>query len=142
MYSAALTTAFDARLLVYASAQNLAVDWGDRKDYRPAREKWLRPRLNEGKTEPGPSNAGPLRGTFRGLYSVECFAPIADVNTAVAALADAVAAHFFPGAEPRYLDNDASLTIHLGVPSVMRQPADDDFNRAVTHVPYLVYAIA
>lgn len=144
MYSQALKAAFKARLLVYATAQAIAVDWGDMKNFNPVKESWLRPRLLPSPTKPGPSQLGPLRATFRGIYAVECMTPIEAGDEAPNELADAIANHFMPSmTEPVYLDTSSSgIRTHLYVPSVLELPPLDIHNRAAVHVPYLVYAIA
>lgn len=144
MFTQPLKAAFKAKLLTYAAANELAVDWGDLKDYHPEKVAWLRPRLNPNPTVPGPTQSGPHRGTLRGMYSIECMTPIEQGDEAPNALADAIADHFFPAwAEPQYLDTaDDGFRTHLYAPSVMELPPFTDENRAVAHIPYLVYAIA
>lgn len=141
MFTEALETAFKTKLKAFAQANTLAVDWGDEKEYQPVKSRWLRPRLNPAPTIPGPTQAGPHRGTLRGLYSVECMAPIEQGHAAAYALADDIAAHFMPDwAEPAYLDSD-DCVIRLRAPSTARLDPFNVFNRAVVHIPYLVYAM-
>lgn len=142
MLSAPLKAAFKAKLLTYATANSLAVDWGDMKDYRPSpKVAWLRPRLDPGKTIPGPTQSGVHRGTLRGLYHIECMTPTEAGDEAPNELADAIADHFFPNwSEPQYLDTSASgFRTHLITPSVIELPPFDTFNRAAALVPYLAY---
>lgn len=142
MFEDALETAFSARLLTYATAQEIAVDWGDGKNYETIKESWLRPRLNPSDTEPGPTEKGPLRGTLRGLYSIECMVPIEQGHDALWLLAKNVANHFLPDwSEPGYLESDVCV-IRLRVPSVKRETPFKHHNRAVAHIPYLVYAMS
>lgn len=142
MLSEALEIAFKAKLKTYAASAQIAVDWGDEKEYEPIKEGWLRPRLNASNTKPGPTNRGVHRATLTGIYSVECMLPIEDGLQAAYNLADAVADHFMPNwTEPQYLDSDDAV-IRVKTPSVLRLQSFTNHNRAVTHIPYLVYAKA
>ncbi|MCK5747080.1 MAG: hypothetical protein KAH44_12730 [Oricola sp.] len=141
MFTEALETAFKTKLKAFAQTNTLAVDWGDEKEYKPVKANWLRPRLNPAPTVPGPTQAGPLRGTLRGMYSVECMTPIESGHAAAYALADDIGQHFMPDwSEPGYLDSD-DCVIRLRVPTIDRLDPFPVFNRAVIHIPYLVYAM-
>lgn len=141
MFEDALETAFSAKLLTYATTNEIAVDWGDGKSYETIKAPWLRPRLNPTDTEPGPANKGPLRGTLRGLYSIEVMYPVEDGYDPLWLLAKNIGNHFMPDwAEPGYLDSD-DCVIRLRVPSIKREQAFTHHNRVAVHIPYLVYAM-
>ena len=142
MFTEELDDAFAAKLREFAVAQTLHVDWGDQKDYEPdARTKWLRPRLNPNPTKPGPASRGRFMGTLRGRYSVECMTPFSDGRGAAFSLADFVSLHFFPAEHNPQQLIAPSVVIRLeDIPSVDRLVSLKHHNRAVAHIPYLVYA--
>lgn len=143
MFTQALEIAFKTKLKAYATTAQIAVDWGDEIEYDPIKEPWLRPRLNPFPTAPGPTNRGRFMGTMRGLYSVECMTPKESGHAAAYALADAVALYFFPATNtPQILPSDDCVIRLEAMPSADRLPPFEIFNRAVAHIPYLVYAFA